>query len=310
MSRTTVAVAIAVLVGGTVLWFVGIVAVGQLAGGHLFRRPREQNSLRRLPKSSESVATVARVPTPGLRRRADRRSASPRGGRSIRSDRRVPGCVLPGCRHARAHSIVRLADCFAVHADVARPPSGSNAPTTAKPGSSRSTSPTGRRSCACSRSAPRSCWSCGRRCCRKPSGGSGRGSERRPSADPWGGLTHSCHPRRRLPRLLCAAMLECDFCGCVAFHPDKGWAAYHRDDPEGSTSRASRSSVRRAPQPCTASCPRSRPRMSVQKTSAGSWQVPSRKTSSECPEELLDLRRRPRRLRSRASFAAPAHLSH
>ena len=28
-------------------------------------------------------------------------------------------------------------------------------------------------------------------------------------------------------------MLECDFCGCVAFHPDKGWAGYHRDEPEG-----------------------------------------------------------------------------
>ena len=28
-------------------------------------------------------------------------------------------------------------------------------------------------------------------------------------------------------------MFECEFCGCVAFHLGKGWAAYHRDDPEG-----------------------------------------------------------------------------
>ncbi len=27
-------------------------------------------------------------------------------------------------------------------------------------------------------------------------------------------------------------MLECDFCGCYASKPGKGWAAYHRDDPD------------------------------------------------------------------------------
>ena len=43
--------------------------------------------------------------------------------------------------------------------------------TTAKPGSSPSTSPTGKRSCACSRTLPRSCSSCGRRCSRSMSGG-------------------------------------------------------------------------------------------------------------------------------------------
>ena len=132
---------------------------GPLAGGRLFRRPREQNSLRRLPKSSEPVATVAGVPTPGLRRRADRRSASPRGGRSIWSDRRVPRCVLPGCRNARAHPIVRLADCVAVHADVTRPPRSD-------PPGARGVSRT-------------SCWSCGRRCSRNASGCDAKGSHSR-----------------------------------------------------------------------------------------------------------------------------------
>ena len=28
-------------------------------------------------------------------------------------------------------------------------------------------------------------------------------------------------------------MFECGFCGCFAFHVGKGWAAYHRDEPEG-----------------------------------------------------------------------------
>ena len=28
-------------------------------------------------------------------------------------------------------------------------------------------------------------------------------------------------------------MLECDFCGCCCHEPGKGWAAYHRYDPDG-----------------------------------------------------------------------------
>jgi hypothetical protein len=28
-------------------------------------------------------------------------------------------------------------------------------------------------------------------------------------------------------------MLECDFCGCHTTQPGEGWAAYHRDNPEG-----------------------------------------------------------------------------
>ena len=28
-------------------------------------------------------------------------------------------------------------------------------------------------------------------------------------------------------------MLECDFCGCCCHEPGKGWAAYHRHDPDG-----------------------------------------------------------------------------
>ena len=27
-------------------------------------------------------------------------------------------------------------------------------------------------------------------------------------------------------------MLECDFCGCCCHEPGKGWAAYHRYDPD------------------------------------------------------------------------------
>ena len=123
MSYTTVAVAIAVLVGGTVLWLVGIVAVGQGLEDVCFDDLESRTRYGAYQSRAESVATVARVPTPRLRRRADRRSASPRGVRSIWSDRPVPRCVLPWCRNARAHSIVRLADCVAVHTDVARPPS-------------------------------------------------------------------------------------------------------------------------------------------------------------------------------------------
>ena len=51
-------------------------------------------------------------------------------------------------------------------------------PTTAKPGSSRSTSQTARRSSGCSRIVPRGRWSCGRRCCRSTSGGSAKVSNR------------------------------------------------------------------------------------------------------------------------------------
>ena len=83
MSRTTVAVAIAVLVGGTALWLVGIVAVGQGLEDVCFDDLESRPRYGAYQSRASLVATVRRVPTPGLLRRADRRSASPRGGRSI-----------------------------------------------------------------------------------------------------------------------------------------------------------------------------------------------------------------------------------
>ena len=62
----------------------------------------------------------------------------------------------------------------------ARPRGGwRRASTTAEPGLLRSTFPTERRSSGCSRTVLRTCWSCGRRCCRSTFGCNARGSPSR-----------------------------------------------------------------------------------------------------------------------------------
>lgn len=101
-------------------------------------------------------------------------------------------------------------------------------------------------------------------------------------------------------------MLECDFCGCVAFHADKGWAAYHRNDPEG----IDEPRVALFCPPCAAAVHGLLPEIAaiyvraedVRGLLAGALE----NNQHRVPRGVAAT---PRRQRYRASFAAPAHLS-
>jgi hypothetical protein len=72
-------------------------------------------------------------------------------------------------------------------------------------------SPTERRSCACSRSAPRTCSSCGRPCCRSTSGGSAKGSPSPPCSSAQRTREPGSGPARSSP----AARAPVEPCGKV-----------------------------------------------------------------------------------------------
>ena len=125
-----------------------------------------------------------------------------------------------------------------------------------------------------------------------------------------GELTQSCHPQPCRLHLPCAACSNVTSAGASRSTRDKGWAGYHRDDPEG----IDEPRVALFCPPCAAAMHGLLPEIAATYVRADDLRelVPGALQLEEqrVPRGVARPTATPRRLRSCASFAAPAHQSH